>query len=346
MSSPSGTTGAYISLSCYYEGAAPKTPVPVLSGLAVADGQGFSVEGAGCSDSIDIVSSSPALSGITNGLLSNWECSVHEAFDSRPASFGVLAIDTSTGAAYEAADGTHGDPYILAFPGGNVEKPSEQLGGSNPSEHPTQCNAGDPVDCATGDFWQTFSDVSVPGPGPALQLTRTYNSLAASSEGPFGYGWSDSYGMSLSVGSGGQVTVTQENGSTVSFTPGPAPGSFSAPPRVMAALVQNADGSYTFTRHQTQVFDFSPSGRLESESDPDGYTTPLAYNASGQLATVTGPSGRAISFAYGPGGLVSSVTGPMGRTTTYTYDTAATSPRSQTLWAAPRALPTAPTTCC
>ena len=38
----------------------------------------------------------------------------------------------------------------------------------NPSENPTTCSVAQPVNCATGTFWHTFTDASVPGLGGAV----------------------------------------------------------------------------------------------------------------------------------------------------------------------------------
>src|SRR5262249_55266639 len=51
---------------------------------------------------------------------------------------------------------------------------AEQGGAPNPSEPPTTCSSGDPVNCATGAFWHTFTDARVPGLGVPLDFTRTY----------------------------------------------------------------------------------------------------------------------------------------------------------------------------
>jgi hypothetical protein len=105
-------TGAYITLSCYYHGTVEHTPVPLLDGFAVG---GFTVRGVGCYNDAHIVASSPALTGITDATLSNWSCSVHEAFDMWPVtSFDVLAIARGIGTTFVASDGSVGTPYIIA----------------------------------------------------------------------------------------------------------------------------------------------------------------------------------------------------------------------------------------
>jgi RHS repeat-associated protein len=195
----------------------------------------------------------------------------------------------------------------------------EQGGASNPSENPTTCSTAMPVNCATGVFWHQFTDFSVPGRGVPLDLTRTYSASQAAADGPFGFGWTDGYNMSLSTDSFGDVTITQEDGSTVTFAPNGS-GGFIAPLRVLATLTQNTDGSYTFVRDQGHIqYEFDAAGQLTSETDLNGYSTTLAYNASGQLATVTDPAGRQLTFSY-TGTHVASVTDPMGRAWTYSYD--------------------------
>ena len=106
-----GATGAYVSLSCYYHGAA--APVPLLDALA----PGFSVAGAGmseeCVDAVHVVGSHPALADLDDAALSDWGCSVHEVFERWPAEFQVLAIARDVGTVFRGADGVVGTPYVV-----------------------------------------------------------------------------------------------------------------------------------------------------------------------------------------------------------------------------------------
>ena len=209
--------------------------------------------------------------------------------------------------------------------GGPVGKPlgpSETYGGGGLSGNNPHCNTKLPVDCATGNFWHCFTDVSVPGRGPALNLTRTYNAQNTASDSPFGHGWSSSYTDHLSVDSGsGDVTVVQENGSTATFHP-IGGGNFTAPPRVFATLVQNGDGTYTFTRRKREIFTFSSTGLLTAGSDLNGYKTTLKYDGSGNLTTVTDPAGRQLTFTHDVNNHITSVTDPIGRKVSYVYSVA------------------------
>ena len=106
-----GDTGAYITLSCYYHGFPPNTPVPLLDQFGT-----FTVTGVGCYNDAHIVAVHDALAGLSDASLSNWSCSVHEAFDSYPSNFLPLVIaegigcPSPPGTGRNFADGTCGTP--------------------------------------------------------------------------------------------------------------------------------------------------------------------------------------------------------------------------------------------
>ena len=108
-----GKTGMMVSLSCYYHGVSTAgVPVPVLSPFGSFSARGVS----GCFNDGHIVATHPALTSLTDASISNWGCSVHEAFASFPSDFNALAIaenEAGTGNLI-FPDGTNGIPYILA----------------------------------------------------------------------------------------------------------------------------------------------------------------------------------------------------------------------------------------
>src|SRR5262245_12395502 len=79
-------------------------------------------------------------------------------------------------------------------PDGGLTDPELWGGGSLVSDCPV-CHRGAPVDTAIGNFWHSFTDLAVPGRGPALLFARTYNAQDAATAGPLGYGWTHSYNM-------------------------------------------------------------------------------------------------------------------------------------------------------
>jgi RHS repeat-associated protein len=198
---------------------------------------------------------------------------------------------------------------------------SDRYGNYNPAEtYPSDPACGHPVDCATGNQYESQTDFHIPGTGLGLDLTRTYNSqaaAAATSAGQFGYGWSSSYSDHLVINTtAGTATVTQANGSTVPFTI--SGSSYVALPWVKATLVASGSNYIYTLPNQTSML-FSSAGVLVSESDRYGDTTSLTYNGSGELTTITDPSGRSITLAYNSNGTVSTATDPMGNTVTYGY---------------------------
>ena len=194
----------------------------------------------------------------------------------------------------------------------------ETNGGPPKDEKPVSCDGGnDPVNCVTGDFWHTVTDLTIPGRGPNISFQRTYNSLLAVQNGPVGFGWTDSYNVYLTFDGAGNPTVHEENGATLPFTLSGT--TYTAPSRVLATLVHNVDSTYTLTRRGQFQLKFNSGGQLVSETDRNSYSTTLTYNA-GQLATVTDQANRVVTLAYWPGGQLKSLTDPANRTVQFTYD--------------------------
>ena len=164
---------------------------------------------------------------------------------------------------------------------------------------------GAPVDSADGNMYDTATDVSIPGRGVPLAVSRTYNADTASATGPLGHGWVDNLGANLTT-SPSTVVLTEENGSETTFTL--SGGKWSAPPRAIATLTHNGDGSWTLVRQAQQTLTFNNSGQLTAMSDLNGYTTRYAYSG-GVLTTVTDSSGRQLQLGY-TGGLLTTVTDP------------------------------------
>lgn len=204
-----------------------------------------------------------------------------------------------------------------------------------------QPKCGDPVDELTGNLVEQITDVQVAGRGLGLQFTRTFNGLQAAAQqtpGPLGYGWSGSYAAHLAVDGSGVVTVTQDDGSTITYTP--SGSTYTAASWVLASLTHNADGSYTLLTPDGTQYVFSAAGLMTVEQDRNGYLTSLSYSngrlasaadsahrslvfgydASNRLSTVTDPANRVVRYGYDPAGNLSTVKDPAGNVTTYGYD--------------------------
>jgi YD repeat-containing protein len=110
-------------------------------------------------------------------------------------------------------------------------------------------------------------------------------------------------------------------GSWVVFTPS-GPGVYTAPSHVLAKLVKNVDGTWTYFRRSKEIFTFEVTGKLASIEDLNGDAVALVWDTSGKLATVTDDGGRAITFTYGSNGKVATATDPANRVMSYGYDAA------------------------
>src|SRR5262249_17245053 len=117
---------------------------------------------------------------------------------------------------------------------------------------------GLPVNAESGNFFHTFTDVSIAGRSYPLAVVRTYNSRNASTNGPFGYGWSYNYGTSLSC-SGTTATITQENGGTVTFTTSGScsSGTWTPSDPYTIATLSYSGGTWTFKRHNQDTYTFN-----------------------------------------------------------------------------------------
>jgi RHS repeat-associated protein len=213
-------------------------------------------------------------------------------------------------------------------PAGGPVLAAEVRGGSNcacANADLGQSHSGDPVDTAYGGFSESYTDLTIPGRGMPLQFSRTYDSGAAviaTAPGPLGYGWTSNVFASLSPPSGqGPVTITQEGGAQVVFTQN---GSTYAPaaPRVIATLIHNGDGTWTFVRKAQNTYTFSATGQLLSEKDLNGYTTSFTYNGGNQLTKITDSAARTLTIGW-TGSSITTVTDPNAspvRSVTFQYN--------------------------
>ncbi|MGO9976846.1 MAG: DUF6531 domain-containing protein [Solirubrobacteraceae bacterium] len=310
----------------------PGTTTPTsVNGLSVDVGY---IDNPG-STQVDVYSAS----GLT--VLTADEIGINTLSTDVPDIYGFKTEEIATEPAGYAIDNLSYTPGTTVAPGlSGTPLASESFGGYNPAEPACQCSfgvQGDPVNTSTGNFSHTWTDVTVPGNGPTLDLARTYNSLATGSAGLFGNGWSFPYDAHLDIAATGDVTVIQGDGAEVPYTETSV--GLTAPSRVTATLAQNADGSYTFTTGKQLTYEFGSSGQLTGIADLEGYTTTVTYPSADQLV-VTDPSGRTLTFALSDGHIVSatdpdgnvwtyayngsddltSVKDPLGRTTSYAYD--------------------------
>ena len=130
---------------------------------------------------------------------------------------------------------------------------------STPSPEPKQCLAPetDPINIKDGNFQITESDFLIPGSGFSLSLDRSYNSQNNLKEGPFGFGWTFNYDVTLleiTDGINNQVIIKRGDGIELKFKAN-NDGSYTSPIGRFLALTKVA-GNYTLTeknRNEAQL---------------------------------------------------------------------------------------------
>ncbi|MGN6274311.1 MAG: DUF6531 domain-containing protein, partial [Solirubrobacterales bacterium] len=194
---------------------------------------------------------------------------------------------------------TNPKPLYVASTAGPGFAINEGLGGKNPANPKvTICVKAAPVNCASGNQSEEQTDLSLGGRGPALKITRSYNSqaaVAAKEAGPWGYGWSGPYGAHLEVNKeAATATVFQENGAAAVFY---LSGSTYSPAAWgQATLVKETVESkeiYVFTLPTQEKLKFNSEGKLTEVKDRNGNALTLTYT-EGKLTAVKDGAGREL----------------------------------------------------
>ena len=97
----------------------------------------------------------------------------------------------------------------IAFGDATPPPTTTSLGGASTTNPVGFSN--EPVNTATGDYFNSPTDLTVPGKGIPFIFTRSYNSQDPYS-GPMGANWTHSYNISLTVDGSGTVGIKQADG--------------------------------------------------------------------------------------------------------------------------------------
>jgi len=249
---------------------------------------------------------------------------------------GYILQDTTTGAAtYPISGGLAGgsttgdilsgltemlgsESWLEGSPFGVLIAQLRQLfGGGNPNGNQSSTTQGDPVNMSSGNMHRAMTDVSVVARGIPVGIARTYNSRSGYN-GPFGYGWTWSYGEELIANADGTVTYRESDGSEHAFTRD-ASGVYHAPAGKHVALTGGASG-WTLQLQDGLQLTFDSQGRLASQIDRNGNTVTVQRDAAGLPVAVVDAGNRTVLTFTTSAGKVTRVTDLGGRVVTYAYD--------------------------
>lgn len=255
-------------------------------------------------------------------LNGTWQCNLSVPSFSEAGAWTVSDIELKDADDNEV-DYSTSQLQSLGFPTVLTIKPVTQgaafYGSAGTTTNPTGFFA-EPINSATGDYFSSQVDLAMQSRGNPLQFVRYYNSLDPYS-GPLGNGWSHTYNTILTQDpQNGQVTITQPDGSAVLFTSVGSGQYAPATAGLFDTLVQNADGSFTFTRKDQKRLTFSSVGELLAIIDRNGNTQSLTYTSSGNLTAVSDSSGRGFTFTYDGLNRIVTVSDSISRTVQYSYD--------------------------
>lgn len=200
-----------------------------------------------------------------------------------------------------------------------------------------------------GRVTSTTTDLVVPAKGLPISIQRQYDSLNAGTSSDFGYGWSLSTNVGLTVDAHNDVTF-KLNGQTHTFffTPQYVGGSFfqlgtysvafTPDSGIHGTLTDNGQGcpldfvepdgslwycvggglyqpsGYIYTDPSGTQYTISASGNLQSIVDIGGNT--LTVTSSG----ITSSTGLSVPFVRDAQGRITKITDPQGNEYLYTYD--------------------------
>ncbi|MDD2775366.1 MAG: DUF6531 domain-containing protein [Gallionella sp.] len=216
-------------------------------------------------------------------------------------------------------------PILTACDTKNLNTKGGATSGNSDQEAPGICPlqntaSRDPVDLASGYYYDTLKLIEVNAPGVPLQFGLSYNS-GSLGDGIVGVGWRHSYQFKLDdlVSS---VLVAWPDGHVSSYQRNVG-GIYTVNGFIPAAegLFKNANLTYTLTDRKQQTYIFDSTGNLIRTIDRNGFVKNFAYLA-GKLDRVTDAlSGRFLQFTYDINtGNVASVASSDGEVVSLTYD--------------------------
>ncbi|MGA5821502.1 LamG-like jellyroll fold domain-containing protein [Kitasatospora sp. NPDC094028] len=165
--------------------------------------------------------------------------------------------------------------------------------------------SGRTFDPKVGNYTTEATEAQIKTVGPALAVTRSYNSLDPRTTTLFGAGWTSPFDMRVQPDADGtgSVVLTTANGRAARFGANPHGGTvFTPPPGEFESLTAAAGGGYDLLVKGGTRYEFhAPSGNgyaLSTVTDTAGHQQTLHYT-NGRLDTVTDTaSHRALHFSW------------------------------------------------
>ncbi|ARU62738.1 hypothetical protein CBW65_18520 [Tumebacillus avium] len=175
-----------------------------------------------------------------------------------------------------------------------------------------------PVNMANLNLYQSFMDISYPGLGTDVELSRAYNSRSTES-GFFGYGWSSAFDARLQELTDGSVRLKEADGSIHFFEQNASKTGYEPLEGLYWKLERSGSNLLIKTPEKT-TYTFGKGGWLTEIRDAAGNTVTFLRDAYGKVSSFKDKAGHAITLTYGGNGKVATATDPAGKRWSYFYD--------------------------
>jgi len=214
------------------------------------------------------------------------------------------------------------DPGTCAQTGDcNTGSPDACGGGTgNQSANTTSTAAGNPINIATGNKFQTEVDLAgLPGK-LGLEFIRYYNS-DSSYHGNLGYRWRHTYDVQLNRKNYKSIYIDQSDGRRVVFEKRDANNKNIIFANIYSdGWLELKNESATWHWHSGRKLNFGREGRLNYITEKSGQSIFLTYNNDGQILQVSDPQDRTLGFVYYPNNRIKNIVDPDGNSILYSYD--------------------------
>ena len=153
---------------------------------------------------------------------------------------------------------------------------------------------------------------------PTIYTSVSGTSQVVGNASPDGVGWGIAGIDHLVVSAAGALWVTGTGDSRLFAANGS--GGFTSPATDLGTLVQNGNGTFTYTAANHVISNFSSTGLLTTVLEPTGLFWTYAYDGNQRLTQITAADGGVTAFAYDGNGMLATITEPGGRVLTLTHD--------------------------
>ena len=155
------------------------------------------------------------------------------------------------------------------------------------------------VSTVNGNYHYQQTDAEIAGPGPALEMTRSHNTMDSGIHELewFGKGWTSTYETRLINKTDRGIALRHPDGRQDYFKK-LNNGKYKAPPSTSARLIKQANGSWTLKDLDNKTFYFAPYGRLERIKDQTGNKITVQYSAGKPSRIYSTGSNRSLYLKW------------------------------------------------